>query len=351
MISSIKSCAAAVSLLLTPVVAGASVTCYHIGNSLTWDCKLTSMPQVFANEGIDYEQGYHIDCSMSLTRIVAYPDKKLCVLPPEPYGPWNHALKSYEWDYVTLEGYPAYATGDSEVSASITLINEALSEGRNSNCVFCLYFAWPQTNQAPSYAESINRPYTNGADHVVMCTDFADFWYSSVTQAFPKLDIRLIPTGHILEAMDQKLREINIGDFSEAYDLYRDRDHMGWETGRYISHAAMLTALLGKPPEQIAFPADDPEAFINQVDPELVELSNEVMWSAFVQDKRTGMEDQPTLSIRTNKTGGLEVSFVGELMISPDLECWSVTNVISPYRMPPLPTQPVRFYRAACSED
>lgn len=324
------------SLITEPVALGESRASYHIGNSLTWDCELDLMPQVFANEGFDYDQGWHIDCSMSLTRIVEFPGKELCSInppnTPEPYGAWSHALASYDWDFITLEGYPAYATGNSEVAATLTLINDALSEGRNTNCVFFMYFAWPQTNDAPSYTESINRPYTNASEKPILCKDFADFWFSSVTQAFPNLDIRLIPTGHVLEALDQKLGEIPVGSLSNAYDLYRDNDHMDWTSGRYVAHATMLAAMLGKPPSLIAFP-DDPGDFINQVDPELVELANEVIWSVLTQDERTKIIDPPSILIQTNNTGGLELSFIGTLQMSTNLNNWTVTNLISPHRL------------------
>lgn len=337
-------------LTIIPVAFGASLSGYHIGNSLTWDCKLTFMPAVFENEGFDYNQGYHIDCSMSLTSIVDDPNKEICEPGPISYGAWNTALSAHDWDYITLQGYPGPlgTTGDSEVSATTILINESLNEGRNTNCIFFLYFSWPQTNSASDFSEQINLPYTNGNDRPILSKEFADFWYSAVTQSLPNLDIRLIPTGHILEALDQKLREIPVGDLANTYDLYRDKDHLDWSSGRYVSHATMLSEILGKPPSQIAFPTDGSYDFINDVDPELVQLSNEVIWSVLTQDKRTKISDLPSISIRTNKIGGLEVSFVENLMASTNLNssAWVVTNSISPHRLFTSPESKAKFFWA-----
>ena len=94
-------CVFCVCVLSAASVTQATVTSYHVGNSLTWDSGPWRLPRVAQEAGIDLQTGYHIQCAKPLSWIVANPD--LTCIDPTAFGRFATALPSYEWDFVTFQ--------------------------------------------------------------------------------------------------------------------------------------------------------------------------------------------------------------------------------------------------------
>ncbi len=292
--------------------------------------------------GYTFTQGFHVACGRSLTQTVVDRDYT-CMTPPEPYGKWDHALGNYEWDAVTIQAYPG-GTGESEVAATALIIEEATSGGRNQDCVFYLYLAWPSKSESINFSDRILTPFEGDTSPVFLSVDFLDYWESKISSLFPELDIRVIPTGVALATIDQKLREINIPPYADSYDLYRDVHHMNFTDGRYVAMATMLSTVTGIHPSEIVYP----NGYFSDFNSEFVELANEVVWFTITNDPRTHINVTPEVGMKHRMPDVLEVSFLGTLWKSDHLEGWSeVVDVTSPYRINPNNQSSQFFYSAS----
>lgn len=302
---------------------------YQIGNSLTWDSEPEVTKRVLVDEGYNVRLGYHIACGQSLTYMVANPASS-CVQPLEPYGHWLNALSSYDWDIVTLQAYTSNATGGSEIEATKTMIRAATANGRNRECIFYLYLAWPKMSLNYSLYEQINADFGGGSDIVRLNQQFLNYWYTGLIREFPELDIRVLPVGIILGQMDIKIKEWPLGGIIDGYSLYRDEHHMSYENGRYIVNSAMLSTFLNKKPSDLKYTS----TWIDRINPELVALSNEVVWSVFSKDQRMKIETNPDVIIDLNSLSLMkEIKFTGNLQASENMQEWRDVSVYSPLRL------------------
>ena len=304
---------------------------YHIGNSLTWDSRPTTLASTVRAAGHIVRQGYHIRCNKSLTYIEANPEDT-CVVPPPEFGEWLDALSAHEWDAVTLQAFPG-ATGAEEVAASRRIIETATAGGRNANCVFYLYLAWPGIQAGSGFSEVVDTPYTSGDEDVFLSPAFLEFWYSELTRQLPQHDVRIVPTGLALKTIDQKLSEVAVGDYTSTFDLYRDAVHLNVTEGRHVALTTMLCSITGVRPEELRFPS----TYIGQIDSQFSEFAHDVIWHTVTSDHRTGVASDPEIRLRLRLDGGWgmpEISFVGQLEASTDLASWlAVEGASSPFRI------------------
>lgn len=317
---------------------------YHVGASLTWDCAPTLVRDILVSNGHSVDLGYNITCGKSLTHILANPEDT-CIPVPEPYGWWPEALANYDWDAVTFQMFAGQgSTGESELAALSTMIELLTSGGRNQNCKIYVYVGWPSIG-SETYSEIYNSPYADPTQPPPRVAAFLDYLYFEITQLHPQLDIRTIPTGRVLDIIDQKLREVPLDGYTNAYDLYRDTVHIGFGAGTHLASMSLLTAILGEDVRNLSLPVWDYPINV---------LAREIIWFTFSSDPRTGVPPgAPTLQldrngsryfapelnlpsgyVNTANNNRIEIYFSGALQHSQDLSTWTtLENATSPHRI------------------
>lgn len=317
---------------------------YHVGNSLTEDALPLRVAETLTVNNFAVRQGRHVLENANLTRIVNSPDDG-GVMTYEPFGRWPEEFANEEWDAITLQAFIGN-TAQEEINATRTLIEAATTNGRNQDCVFYLYHAWPGLSTLATYSDRIGLPFDNLNDQVFLSNAFADLWYQEVAASFPDLDIRLIPTGTVLGDLDQELMEMPTGGFSETHDLYRDSTHLSFHNGRHIALLSMVTALSQTRPTDLLLPTRS----LFNVNLQLSDLGQEVVQQTFSNDPRTGFGIIPTLSAIISQRiladrGMAEYTFTGQLYRSEDLVTFErVENVTSPFQIS-LEDAPKLFFR------
>lgn len=334
----------AIFILLTfgGVACADTIRIYHVGNSLTWDSNVALTSSSLRNQGHIVAQGYHIACGKSLVGIVHDPDV-VCVPPPEPYGTWTNALANYEWDKVTIQAW-AGATPGEELTATTKILDLATAQGRNRSCIFYLLLAWPLRDDSVSFSDLISSPFAGENAPTLLSSGFLEYWYEKITARYPDLDVRVIPTGIALMSIDQKLKEISIGPYTNTYALYRDRYHMTSE-GQHLAAMTMLSTLSGIRPEAHTFPSGY-SGFLSGVNSNLVALIHDVIWYNISAEPRTKVAVAPNVTLGFNHLGNIyECSFVGTLFHSTNSVDWTeIEGATSPYRFAPV--QPTEFFRS-----
>ncbi len=254
--------AALVGVAVLPVQA--ELTTYHIGNSLTWDARITFQPELSAQRGIDHEVGFHISNAKTLDHLVNNPDDT--TLDPAKhgvtFGAWDAELATNPWDVVTMQLHPgAGSTLSTDVNAAISLIDEAQKHAANADTRFMIYGAWPDWDgdYADRWLQNIDE--TNDELSTRHSRAYHRLVFDQVRQARPDANIELLQTGELMYQVDQQIKSaVDVGEdwlgFTNVDQLYRNGPHLDHESGRWLAMLAMWSAMTGEDPTEV-----DPPSF------------------------------------------------------------------------------------------
>lgn len=248
----------AVSLISVSSVAfGADITSYHIGNSLTWDMLCGGLPTMPAAHGDSLSVGYHIRSSAYLDYTVNNPSDT-SITPPAPYGNFANALPNYHWNDVTIQPYKGWPNG-STLGTDIAAVNSFMtlthSNPANSDTRFFIYAAWPDISLASSDPTQYQSQWLRSSTKVssqatILSRDYFLDLYSSLHDA--GTDIRMIPAGEVLFAIDQKMRNGEIPGFTSVSALYRDDYHLN-DLGRHVVACTAYATMFDQDPTGMAY--------------------------------------------------------------------------------------------------
>jgi len=231
---------------------------YHVGNSLTWDSRVTYFPKMSASVGITHDVGHHIRCSKGLPYIVANPTGT-CV-DPTAFGKWQDGLPGYAWDVVTMQIHPSDDSNlQSDTLAAAALIDAAQTHPANAQTRFILFGAWPPTHwdYADNWLEPIDETdLTTPTGHQ---DQYQRALFDQVRTIRPDANVELIQTGKQLYLADQAIKAevANGGDWfglTDVDQLYRDTTHLN-DTGRWLATLAMWAATTGQDPAGLVPPS------------------------------------------------------------------------------------------------
>ncbi len=344
------------------------IDAYFIGNSLTRNIPLERLQQLFKASGgkLDYGMqlggGHRLEQHLSMRNHGNKPGQGKYNL-KAPYGTWADAFKKYTFDAVVLQPYmrelddpiqirnrwPYFTAGT--LQAADGLIDYARGQtkpgrGRwdyehpNPDHVaterFYIYATWPKVEQVleqegeKTYAAYYEATYKGG---VQPCADFYCRLIDRLNakQADLKTPVRLIPAGHVLAALDKKIRAGTLAGIEAFYDrnqkyyiqarrnnknpspfdpdhfqpdagvlnFYADGVHMndqphnGRDSGTIGSYAAALTVyatLIGENP--VGLTVDPYEMFDPRADAELIRTLQETVWEVVTRNRLTGVSVQ-----------------------------------------------------------
>ena len=253
---------------------------YRIGNSLTWDSQPKAIEALAEQRGLEHVEAYHINCGKSLQRIWTHPDE-VCVKVVEPYGTFGNALPNYDWDAVTFQPHPG---GDSTLATDaariVDFIAKAREGKRNSKTVFYIYAAWPGTRLGP-YHEVWLRETPDEDDTKTIQTRAYFGHLIRRVRAKTDADVRMIPAGHVVFELDQRMRAGRIPGYQSAADLYRDVVHMN-NVGRFSAGVTTFATLYGQNPAGLKCP---PTHYGGGKDftPELYSAIHDAVWTVVTE--------------------------------------------------------------------
>ena len=222
---------------------------YHIGNSLTWDARISlGLPQLASDAGFTLDTGWHIRCGNTLDYIVSNPDS-VCV-ECNGYGLYMEAVTDNTWDAVTLQPYSG-STPRQEYQAAKTLIQLARQNPQNLDTRFYLYANWD--SKPPFGTTFYNRwfdPTPTDPDSSLIRNANGFGWIFDELKADPDLqgvELHMIPVGDVLAEIDQRMALGYIPGFRGADELYRDNLHLN-NLGRFVAANTLLATLFEADP-------------------------------------------------------------------------------------------------------
>jgi hypothetical protein len=359
-------CCAALSLLNPgPAHAGEAedgMTVYYLGNSLTRNVPLERLAVLFESAGFDYDYGmqlgggHRLELHLVMRNHGNAPGEGTYNT-REPYGYYPDAFQNQTFDAVVLQPYkdeldkehetmkrwPYHDSGT--LQAADALIDQARGvteegEGRwdLENPVdhqaaknFFIYATWPPAGEAleaGGFSEFWQKPYEGG---VAFNRDFFAQLIEKLNERQDDLEtpVRLIPTGHVLAALDTRIREGNLPGIAEFYEhnqpyymksrrnnkgsapfdpeefqpeagvlnFYADGIHMNDQPhngkdsgaiGSYVSALTIYSTLTGRSP--VGLTAEPYEQFDAARDQELIRALQQTVWDVVRENPHTGVE-------------------------------------------------------------
>jgi hypothetical protein len=227
---------------------GQSLTCYHVGNSLTWDSRPDfGLPRLASDAGLTLTTGWHIRCNGSLNHIVDNPTE-VCVS-PSAFGYYTESFANYAWDAVTLQPYSSENTPSTprmEAAGFKSMIQLVRQNPDNADTTFYLYTGWmSQTDMGGDFYSAWydSTPVDPDADLIRNAAAF-DWIYDRLVddQELAGIDIQVIPVGNVLAELDRRMTLGEIPGFTGVEQLYRDDLHMN-NLGWFVASNTVMSAL------------------------------------------------------------------------------------------------------------
>ena len=242
----------------------AATTSYHVGNSLTWDSRLPSLPIMAANEGLVHEVGYHITCGKPLNYIVNHPDET-CVAPTAS-GTFGQALPIQEWDVVGLQPYTGFgSTLATDLAATEQLVTLTRQNPLNDDTSFFIFAAYPPQDVTVGGGLQLDfsakwlRDDLSGLTDAETPTQLSRPYFNRLMSRLRDLSdaigqMHMIPVGDVIFELDRRMIAGEFAQFSDASKLYRDRYHLN-NVGRYVAATTVYATIFGRDPAGIPVPA------------------------------------------------------------------------------------------------
>jgi hypothetical protein len=305
-----------VGLLPVATYAGDSLRVYYIGNSVTDTVRYPALAELAQSRGVKIDWGRTMIPGAPLEWIYMHPNDGFR---EEPYGTWSRALNEFAWDAVSLQPFDRRLTGRNKQTGEdygdVALICKfaEMAAKKNPEVQIYLLARWPRItsggkslafdkndydptkpgsgadlSNADDFQERWTAPFkAEGYDQTNEAADYFTQLLTGVTEqaTFLKKPPLLIPVGHVMAALDLKMREGKVPGYTSIYQLYRDGIHLG-ESGSYLVGCTYFAILLKQSPVAL------PTAPYGKIDEGLATIIQETAWEVVSHDPNSGVKLQ-----------------------------------------------------------
>lgn len=216
---SIPFAAAFIALVVSLSSAGAedARSAYLIGNSLTWDTQPSLM---------DGDVQWHVDCGKPLPYIFEHPEEP-CV---KTSTLWPQALKEKQYDVISVQSHYGATLEEDATVISHWMEMQPKAE-------FVIHTGWSRSvSRADEFASTeTGGPMTHSVAYI-------DALINLLKRTQPG---RVVRRTQCMDALAWIAEDIAAGKapLESVEGLYRDAIHMNTQTGRYMMHNLMRSAL------------------------------------------------------------------------------------------------------------
>jgi hypothetical protein len=255
------------------IAATAEMRVYAIGNSVTDTLKYKSFAGLLQTSGYKPVVARHMIPGAPLDWLLSHPTQGF---KEEPYGYPTNAFANYQWDAITLQPFDRRMDSDTQVISEY--ISMARKNPQNDKTRFFIYARWPRMSKdgrAVKYNKDDYGKESAGPDKI---TDYkqVDKWesrwnakynggwannetadyFATLTQKLrekePDVVINMIPVGHVMAALNNRMEEGEIAGYTSIYDVYTDSIHLN-TVGSYIVGITYYATITGKSPVGLPF--------------------------------------------------------------------------------------------------
>jgi hypothetical protein len=273
---------------------------YFIGNSVTDTVRYGELAKLTAARGTKLDWGRTMIPGAPLEWIYTHPNDGFR---QEPYGTWSNALNNFSWDAVSLQPFDRHLRGRNKEGkdlGDVALIKEfaQMAARKNPDAQIFIYARWPRVTSGgkgvpfdkndydptkPGSGNDLSKvddftarwsaKYTGGWDNSNETRDYFDTLLREVRKETPflKAPARLVPVGHVMNALHAEMKAGRVPGYSSIHQFYRDGIHLN-EAGSYLVGCTYFATLLRQSPVGL------PTAPYGKIDPALAETIQKTVW-------------------------------------------------------------------------
>ena len=257
----------------------ANSSIYFIGNSLTDEVQYRAFDTMVESQGRTLEWGRHMIPGAPLEWIFNHPNDGFR---EEPYGTYPHAFANYTWNYVTLQPTLRLLNDD---LATITQFLELLKE-RSPDAEVFIYAQWPGNNGQDWDAQWLHE-YTDRWDGTQRTRDYYETLTQTLNEQHPDFaPFRLIPVGHVMYALNQKMKAGEVPGYQKITDVYIDEGHLN-SVGSYIVATTFYATIFQSSPVGIPIPPQYQED--QPISDELARIIQTTVWDVVTTTPLSGV--------------------------------------------------------------
>ncbi len=304
--------------------AGA-LRCYWIGNSLTDELKYESFVELAASRGHKIVWGRHMIPGAPIRWLWDHPDQGFRT----QFGHYPEAFKSHTWDVVTLQPFQSFEQEYAHAEKFVRLLAQ-----KSPDAQVYIYAQWPSRrgpDWAKLFAESKGEmpawqkkglaryDAAHHFENVVKRLE-AKGWrfpegrslrnrYEVICLGLREMGIlrkpiRLIPAGHVMQLLDEKMRLGHIPGYTSVWQLYSDGVHVS-NLGSFLVGCTFYATIFGESPVGLPVVGDyaprkhaDDHVAISEG---LAKLVQETVWEVVASHPLTGVTAGDALRIVTRQ--------------------------------------------------
>lgn len=317
--------------LATALAAHAGETrIYYLGNSLTDELKYQAFVRLAATGGEKVIWGRHMCPGIPIRGLWGLRDGGGFV--EQPFGPWGKALAEYEWDVLTLQPFCPF---QGEYEHALLFAREVLK--KSPGVQLCVYAQWPGKGRGADWDKAFSGPEAIPAWASKKGPTSYEAVVASVPDEFKQrfrehslrnsyelivLGLRqnvptrkppvLIPAGHAMQLLGQKMRAGLVPAYSTLWDLYTDGIHVN-NDGSYLVACAFYATIFKKSP--VGLPVGDYQGKPGyrgdcvEITPELARAIQETVWEAVATHPLTSVTSDEAFTVASPQ---LDTAVAGE---------------------------------------
>lgn len=310
------SLAPACCLLPATTRAEDTLRVYFIGNSVTDTVRYPALAELAQSRGVKMEWGRTMIPGAPLEWIYTHPGEGFG---EAPYGTWEKALNDFAWDAVSLQPFDRRFSSKNEQTGEdygdLPLICKfaEMASKKNPEVQIYILARWPRITsdgKNPAFDKNDYDPAKpgSGAD-LSTADDFQERWTApfkaegwdqtneaaeyfdqlldevTVQATFLKKPPLLVPVGHVMAALDLKMRAGKVPGYTSIYQFYRDGIHLS-EAGSYLVGCTYFATLLKQSPVGL------PTAPYGIIDAGLAKIIQETAWEVVSQHPKSGVKQK-----------------------------------------------------------
>jgi hypothetical protein len=115
-------------------------------------------------------------------------------------------------------------------------------------------------------------------------------------KAYPRLNVHLVPVGHVMYELDQRMKAGQVSGYTTIWQVYKDGIHLD-SVGSYVVGCTYLATLYRQDPQGLS---SEP---YKVTDPKLAEVIQDTVWKVVSQHELAGVAKSTVIGTKTNMQG------------------------------------------------
>lgn len=221
---------------------------YLIGNSLTDNVYYQGLAMLAQSRGLTHTWNRQMIPGAPIEWLWEHPNDGF---KEEPYGYPRQAFKDYSWDALTLQ--PFTRPLENDVTHAQNFID--LAKPKSPGIQVYIYAQWPSIKASGSdFQAHWVKPYVNTpqspyyANNTQATADYYERVVHELRKGNPGMKpALLIPVGHVMHALDKRMKAGEVEGFNGIFQVYTDDIHLG-NVGAYIVACTFFASLYRQSP-------------------------------------------------------------------------------------------------------